>query len=145
MKKDGGYAFTIKKHVDFLYDLTKDGYDGSMSSFKSATLTKVASELIKRGVISKKRIVGVRFSYRWNASMAPTEHFYLSVAKALSEHQREIDKGRRMKTAAMNTSAPVNDKTLSDYSIQELWDELKKRGVQVEDGRLVVIQKTYFE
>ena len=63
-----GYLQTCKKHIDFLYELTKDGYEGSMSSFGSATLTKVSAELVNRGVISKTRIKGVRFTSDYSHS-----------------------------------------------------------------------------
>lgn len=142
---DKGYLQTCKKHIDFIYELTKEGYDGSMSSFGSATLTKVSAELVSRGVLKKSR-KGVHVHYVWAANCAPTETFYKNVAKSISDHQKEIDTKRRSKVE--NQPAIVVEKNrgepLSSYSIQELWDELKSRGVQIEDNKLVVIKKTYF-
>ena len=70
------------------------------------------------------------------------------VAKTISSRQREIDKARRCKNKEVNpiqveVAVPAQ-KSLSEYSIQELWDEIKSRGVVIEDNKLVMIQKTYF-
>ena len=142
------YAITIKGHIEFLYDLTKDGYVGSMSSFESATLRKVCSELVRRGVISMSTISKNKRRYLWVATMAPTSNLCLDVAKTISSRQREIDKARRCKNKEVNpiqveVAVPAQ-KSLSEYSIQELWDEIKSRGVVIEDNKLVMIQKTYF-
>ena len=139
---DKGYLQTCKKHIDFIYELTKEGYAGSMSSFGSATLTKVSAELVSRGVLKKTR-KGVHFHYVWAANCAPTETFYKNVAKSISDHQKEIDAKRRAEKPVVVEK--IVEKSLSAYSIQELWDELKSRGVQIEDNKLVVIKKTYFE
>lgn len=138
---DKGYLQTCKKHIDFIYELTKEGYAGSMSSFGSATLTKVSAELVSRGVLKKSR-KGVHFHYVWAANCAPTDTFYKNVAKSISDHQKEIDAKRRAEKPVMVEK--IVEKALSAYSIQELWDELKSRGVQIEDNKLVVIKKTYF-
>lgn len=138
---DKGYLQACKKHIDFIYELTKEGYDGSMSSFGSATLTKVSAELVSRGVLKKSR-KGVHFHYVWVANCAPTDTFYKNVAKSISDHQKEIDAKRRAEKPVVVEK--IVEKSLSDYSIQELWDELKSRGVQIEDNKLVVIKKTYF-
>ena len=138
---DKGYLQTCKKHIDFIYELTKEGYAGSMSSFGSATLTKVSAELVSRGVLKKSR-KGVHFHYVWAANCAPTDTFYKNVAKSISDHQKEIDAKRRAEKPVVVEK--IVEKSLSDYSIQELWDELKSRGVQIEDNKLVVIKKTYF-
>ena len=138
---DKGYLQTCKKHIDFIYELTKEGYAGSMSSFGSATLTKVSAELVSRGVLKKTR-KGVHFHYVWAANCAPTETFYKNVAKSISDHQKEIDAKRRAEKPVVVEK--IVEKSLSAYSIQELWDELKSRGVQIEDNKLVVIKKTYF-
>ena len=139
---DKGYLQTCKKHIDFIYELTKEGYAGSMSSFGSATLTKVSAELVSRGVLKKSR-KGVHFHYVWAANCAPTDTFYKNVAKSISDHQKEIDAKRRAEKPVVVEK--IVEKSLSAYSIQELWDELKSRGVQIEDNKLVVIKKTYFE
>ena len=125
---DKGYLQTCKKHIDFIYELTKEGYAGSMSSFGSATLTKVSAELVSRGVLKKSR-KGVHFHYVWAANCAPTDTFYKNVAKSISDHQKEIDAKRRAEKPVVVEK--IVEKSLSDYSIQELWDELKSRGVQI--------------
>ena len=112
-----------------------------MSSFGSATLTKVSAELVSRGVLKKSR-KGVHFHYVWAANCAPTDTFYKNVAKSISDHQKEIDAKRRAEKPVVVEK--IVEKSLSAYSIQELWDELKSRGVQIEDNKLVVIKKTYF-
>lgn len=145
-KGKNGYIQTVKEKIDVLYEVTKGGYTGSISSFKDFTLSKVASELIKRGVIRKQRVEGtVGYHYDWVATSEPTPTFYKNVAEAIQKHQHEIDKARReneKKDAAVTAKTKENG-SLSDYTIQALWDELKKRGVQIEGDRLVVIEKTY--
>lgn len=36
-------------------------------------------------------------------------------------------------------------KTLDCYSVQEPWDELKRRGCSIENNRLVIIKKDYLD
>ena len=149
-------AESTKKCVDVIYELTKDGYTGSFSSLGSATLMKVLSECIKRGVVTKTRNKR-QFTYLWVAQSEPTTQFYVSVAGVIGSHQKELDKVKRaaQKATRMPQNEPVAkeeekrvpqviqpaQKSLKDYSIEELWGELKSRGVEVENNHLVIIER----
>ena len=149
------YLNSVKNAVDFIYEVTKESYDGSFSSLKNSTVMRVSAEMIKRGVLEKTRH-GKSYSYLWTAQSAPTTNFYLSIAQSLQEHKRLIDKAYRL---GKKQNAPRADQTpaveeisnvvdfaptdLKSASIQELWDELKSRGVIIENGRLVM--KTYLD
>ena len=91
------------------------------------------------------------------ATSIPTNHFKLSVAGVLGKKQSEADKRCREKRASLKSgdvrvNAPVNlpakpevsqlvDKTIKDATIEELWAELQSRGVVVDGGHLVLIQR----
>lgn len=136
-------AESVKRSVDVIYELTKDGYNGTFSSLNNASLMKVLAELVKRGVVQKTR-VKKGFSYLWVAESAPTTQFYISVAGKIGSHQKELDQANR--SAAQKVAQPVlnhipSAPTIKSASISELWAELQSRGVIIEDNHLVIIEK----
>lgn len=151
-------AESVKKSVDVIYELTKDGYDGTFTSLGSHSVMKVLTELVKRGVLEKTR-KGKSFHYQWVANSAPTPQFYVNVAGKLGKHQAELDKKSRARRKQAQSAempdivlpediTPVEEetpaevvKTLSDYTLSELWAEMQSRGVVIEDNHLVVIEK----
>lgn len=114
---------------------------------------------------------GVHYIFTWIASMAPTETLYINIYKDVqrvhkakqerwklakrAQRQREKEAGEEIKTKELNNSfvvprlgqveQNVKCKELSDYTPQELWNELRARGYQIEENRIVFIQKTYLD
>lgn len=86
------------------------------------------------------------------SELAPTDTLYKSLLDAVREKaaaasKRYADKKAKAKAAAKTedpVAGPVEGMTLrratlSDYTAQDLWNELKRRGVQVgPDGRLFI-------
>ena len=136
--------------IDFIYALTKDeDYLDGFASFKNAQLSLVATELVKRGVLSKKprgRLKngergGNRFAYRWAANSEPTKHFAVSVAQTIAEKMSKPK--TTMQTSEKPTPPPAATlaKSLDGFTNQELWDELKRRGAQIINGELAIVTK----
>ena len=146
-----------KAAIDTVYEFTKDGFDGTFTALNDSRLTKVVTELVKRGVIARKKLPGNKMHYQWVAPSAPTKTFYLSVANALGERQQMYDMRYHAKTRGENKGAlmpvlpesealPIQEaevpvKGLKDYSIEELWGELQSRGIVIEDNHLVIIER----
>lgn len=154
-------AESVKECIDTIYELTKDEcYVGTFVSFQNKRIARVATELVHRGVLEKTKLDGnFRFSYKWVAKSAPTKNFYISVAMALGQKQQDYSKksydkkhaDNRLESLSKNikpteTASPIivipaekND--LSSVSIEELWAELKSRGVIIENNHLVIIER----
>ena len=149
----------VKETVDLIYELTSAGeYKGGWEK-ESSRFRRIATILVKRGSLIKEGHVK-SLSYRWNPlALAPTKVFYASVAAELIENQRRYGREHRQRAkqallkqrAAQNppampevlTAAP--DSALDMFTIQQLWDELKRRGCSIEDNRLVLIKREVFE
>lgn len=132
---------STKQHVDFIYELCKDGYEGSFSTF-GVPMQKVKAELVKRGVLDKTKTAPRTFTYKWVASMAPTNQFYKSVAIAIGTKQSLYDASYKCKKKSVEQDETPVVKALSDYTIEELWAEMRSRGAEIENGHLVIIKKT---
>lgn len=148
---------SAKNAVDLIYSLTTgDGYADGWKDYGNTDLCRVVSELVKRGVLKKVHIGHHKYRYTWIATSEPTEHFYMTVAYRLAEIQNNAQENRKKKLhteaeqSVFDTSTaepepestgPDADKpvSLSGFSTQELWGELKRRGAKVVDGRLVII------
>lgn len=108
-------------------------------------------ELVKRGVLSKVRHSkgyrkGVYYAYKWTATSEPTPHFVRSVADAIHKNQKE-QTARRY--SAQPPQAPSEsfikriEVSLSEFSSEELWAELKRRGAVIKNNKLMIV--TYKE
>lgn len=151
----------IKYNVDYLYELTKDGYEGTVASLGQREQVFFGI-LRKRNVITrnntgKKNGKSNLYLYKWNCSMSPTNLFYNNVLDWYRiDYMKSNEKAkaeRRMKKKE-STPAGVNnlaDKetlrkaTLKDYSAQELMDELRSRGYDIVDNKMVRIIKEYLD
>ena len=197
---------SVTSHIDTIYELTKEGYEGTFKSLGSASLNKVVAELFKRGVIKTVK-EGGKTIHRWAATSAPTKNFYASVATVIGLEQRERDVRYNNKNKAKKekifkelldslpesftledcedkaevtgvpksminkwvssllkekvifkvpggytkvapheeekVEAPIIkvENTLKTATIEELWAELKSRGVEIENNHLVVIER----
>ena len=156
----------VKEIVDEIYDLTgMSSYHGSFASKKSR-YRHIVSILLKRGSLIRSGHKNEPI-YEWNkVAMAPTKQFYRSVAEQLVTEEREStarwDKKKRMEkdqekkgeplpivgidvSDGMPVINPVErlDDVIQNIPDQQLWDELKRRGFGIEDGRLV--KKIYFD
>ena len=161
----------VKEMVDFIYEATaaEGGYKGGWSKY-SGRFKKVATILSKRGVIVhsgyKDNIV-----YTWNkVATPPTKVFYKSVAQELLKGEkgarnRYRQKLRRQREALKKAAQTVDEKPLvvipqeqsegrvqgttalqyvyplEHYTDQELWDELKRRGARIVDGKMKVVKE----
>lgn len=145
----------IKYNVDYLYELTKGGYEGTISSLGQREQV-FFGVLRKRNVITrentkKKEGKSNIFLYKWNCSMAPTNVFYKSVLDWYrSDYMKCNDKKKEeRKTKKESVANDLTEKenlrkaTLKEYRAQELWDELKSRGYTISENKLVKITTEY--
>lgn len=139
----------VKGMVDFIYEITiGEGYKGSLA--KSPTRERyIMSILVKRGIVVKEGDIKNRV-YRWVAPLPPTKTLYKTIGDEMVANEMDMAKRSREKKAARSAKpvegekeAPVQVAGLEGFSDQALWDELKKRGYAIEDGRLVVVTKSY--
>lgn len=138
------YYDHIKSCIDTIYELTKEGYVGSMGSLGDTILMKVSTELVNRGVVKKDRLKGSTYKYTWVATSAPTETFYKNILTHLRSYQKGIDaKNRALKKSKFEVKPAVESVVvkIDSFSTQELWDELKRRGAVIENNQLVIVTK----
>ena len=166
-KGDKNYIKGVAANIDTIYEFTKDGWDGTFTAFNNSPLNKVVTELVKRGVLVRTYPGKGRRNthYEWAAPSAPTKTFYKSVADALRKETRARDDRYLAKKAAkkaQEAEKPSNpiplvvsheeptppilkveiaSNGLKEATIEELWAELKSRGVMIENNQLVVIEK----
>lgn len=151
----------IKYNVDYLYELTKDGYEGTVASLGQREQV-FFGVLRKRNVITRENLKKKEGKsnislYKWNCSMAPTNLFYNNVLDwyriDYMKCNEKVKAERKMKKEE-STPAVVNnlaDKetlrkaTLKDYSSQELMNELRSRGYDIVDNKMVRIIKEYLD
>lgn len=148
-----------KKAVDFIYALTNNRiYSAGWAKYNYG-LKRVATILIKRGVLVPIGNKIKQHTYKWNPNaMEPTENFYLSIAQEIADKEYSYKEWRRdkkdvteenpvkeipvvkaspkpiIKTEA--TTYVVKSKIV-DFSDQELWNELARRGFTVEDNHII--------
>lgn len=159
----------IREQVDFIYGLTsgENGYTGSIKSIGSRVY-EITREMLSRGVLIKTYAgngKGKLYNYRWNeGAMAPTNEFYKNISKAIIK--RERNRGERKRERAKDNQPVIIEEvkevpnslfeaieghereralSLDVYTIQELWDELKRRGCYIEDGNLALKTVQIFE
>jgi len=152
----------IKEAIETIYELTQEEYRGGFKPL-GYNCSRVATVLVKRGSLiktgDKKHAV-----YNWNPiAMKPNKLFITSVAEeifgkkraAQREYQRNhkrvtvkntdmehiVAQEREQQTAGVVLDNP----TIQNYSIEELWAEIKRRGVIIEDNRLALHTVTYFD
>lgn len=152
----------VRDAIELIYGITQEEYYGGFKHEKE-TLRRVATILVKRGSLIK---TGERrwATYKWNpVAMKPTKVFIASVAEELmelrrSENRKSFDK-RQAKKLENNTEMEqinierekqeagvvVDNPTIEKYTIEELWAEIKRRGVIIEDNRLALHTVTYFD
>ena len=118
---------------------------------------------------------GRHYTFHWIASSKPTNHLAVSIGDAIRHKQatrrdayREKMKKWKQKEnpaaavkstsfgetvpAEYNTSdstahniAACEKVALSQYTDSQLWEELKSRGYEIENGRLVIITRKYLD
>lgn len=115
----------------------------------SARVRACIGIMIRRGIIVKEGHPRIPI-YRWAVTSTPTANLYKSIANEIVTLERAANVRSRMRKeqqkASENTEQPKESATgLCDYADQALWDELKRRGYAIEDGRLVMTKKTYLE
>ena len=158
-KETGTWLPLVKKTVDTVYDYLIQHPDGiTMSTAEYGKRgQRVCTKLVSRGIIEKQilgRAKGCR--YKWVASMAPTKVLYGSIAQELYHEDRKylethmkkmkgmkvspIEKPQEIQVVTELFEKPVSP--LAPFSIQELWDEIKRKGGFIEDNKLAVT--TYF-
>lgn len=149
----------VKEIIETIYEITQTEYKGGFKK-EGNLFRSVATILVKRGSIIKH---GERrhSTYEWNPiAMKPTKVFIASVAEELARNKSEQNrryksKIKSQKSTDMNqieterekqeAGVVVDNPTLAQYTIQELWDEIKRRGAVIEDNRLALHTVTYFE
>lgn len=156
---------TVAETIDFVYEYLRPFPDGCEFSAKDTGNQgrEVVRTLLRRGIISMKKMHNGKARYAWVAEMAPTKVLYQSVAAEIRDSQREKNKKYSASKASAKPSeepavnepedAPVEPvqmeapkvNILECFSAQELWDELKARGYVIEDNRLVVVKKAYLD
>lgn len=159
-RKHKALAKTVKDTIDFVYEYLSPFKDGCEFSAKDTGSQGryVVRTLLRRGIISMKKMPGGKVHYNWVAEMAPTKVLYQSIAAEIRDAQREKNKKYKATKAASRSAEPVEEKAvepvqmeapkvniLECFSAQELWDELKARGYVIEDNRLVVVKKAYLD
>jgi len=153
----------VKETIETIYDLTQEEYHGCMKQY-GKRFREIATVLIKRGSLlntgNRRHPV-----YKWNPiAMKPTKVFFASVADELVTYERGI-KARYNEKKKSTVSEPeiaadnvtetffdgiadvlhdnplpeMNDvpRLIESFTDEDLWEELKRRGYQVEDGELV--------
>lgn len=159
-------AKTVKDTIDFVYEYLSPFKDGCEFSAKDTGNQGryVVRTLLRRGIISMKKLPGGKTHYKWVAEMAPTKVLYQSIAAEIRDYQREKNKKYNASKVAAKANEPADETPAVDenneapaveqitppnllevFSAQELWDELKARGYVIEDNRLVVVKKAYLD
>ena len=173
--KNPNYYKEVKEHIDSIYEKTFDGeYIGTWKQFNNRLLEECVTELIKRGIMTKtsyQRIGsrGRRYTFHWAVSSKPTNHLAVSIGDAIRHKQaarRDAYREKMKKSNQKNSieyikvdaqeapeanallhtpSYTFSSTMLSQYTDSQLWEELKKRGYEIENGRLVIITRKYLD
>lgn len=167
VKEKVDFIYSITNGVEY-----KDGFKVLNDRFLEECVTALVKRcILQKTRYYMKGESGVHYIFTWIASMAPTETLYINIYKDIdrahkakqerwklakrAQRQREKEAGEEIKTKELNNSfvvpclgqveQNVKCKELSDYTPQELWNELRARGYQIEGDRIVFIQKTYLD
>lgn len=165
----------VKERIDFIYNLLKEypsGYKDGFASYDSLTRLCV-TKLLDRGAVTRVRDTqrrGLKFVYKWAASMAPTKVLYKNIIEDIHKspsHNHALRKVNKTQDPPLlevehklpeksknppvvglmaHTGEPVynvakKEDFIHSLTAQELWDELKSRGAQVLNGEVVIVQK----
>lgn len=167
VKEKVDFIYSITNGVEY-----KDGFKVLNDRFLEECVTALVKRcILQKTRYYMKGESGVHYIFTWIASIAPTETLYINIYKDVqrahkakqerwklakrAQRQREKEAGEEIKTKELNNSfvvpclgqveQNVKCKELSDYTPQELWNELQARGYQIEGDRIVFIQKTYLD
>lgn len=143
----------IKGIIDSIYDLTQEEYYGGFNKM-GAYYKKVGTILVERGSLIKTG--NLRWAhYKWNPiAMRPTNVFAISVAERLfekiAESKKKRDKVKKQEQESPVLETPISQPVsnpLSPFSIQGLWDEIKRRECVIHENKLALptIQYQYFD
>lgn len=147
----------VKEAVDFIYEMlagrTEPYHFSAEGLGRYVSLCNTC--LIKRGIVKKEiysSVGGVRYAYTWVATMAPTRTLYENItndvraAQKVSKRNSNAHAAKSLKpVVGLDLPDTPTQKGLDAYSTQQLWDELKRRGCVIDDNRLAIISKTYFD
>lgn len=167
VKEKVDFIYSVTNGVEY-----KDGFKALGDRFLEECVTALVKRcILQKTRYYRKRSPGAHYIFTWIASMAPTETLYINVYKDLqsthiakqerwklakrAQRQREKEASGDVEIKQQDDSftiphiGPVEQelkcKELSDYTPQELWNELQARGYQIEENRIVFIQKTYLD
>lgn len=166
----GACADTIKKVkeiVDFVYEATivEGGYRGGWTKY-STRFKSVVTILKKRGILKQEGNARYPIQRWFNPAIAPTKNLYKTIADEIALQGRKYAKRAYYKKKAnickeekfvkaepsviikeevQKNLSPAPARGLQDFPSQELWDELKRRGYDIEGGRLVLCVKEYLD
>lgn len=150
----------VKEAIELIYDITQEEYHGGFNKEK-VLIRKVATSMVEKGsLIMNGR--GRKTTYKWNpVAMKPTKLFIASIAEEISEAKRkenkktfENKKAKQQKQATdmeqinierekQEAGVVVDNPSIRQYTIAELWAEIKRQGGYIQDNRLAVT--TYFD
>ncbi len=133
-------AVKIKNTIDTIYDNTKEPMHGGFKSY-GASVRQIVTLLSKRQVLVNEGSKTLPI-WKWNSDMAPTDNLYKTIYADYTEYYSGRNKARRTANEAPLTpeeaeKPTIRKATIKDYSPKELWEELKSRGYQIAEGRLV--------
>lgn len=153
---------TVKEIVDLVFELTTsnpDGYEMKATELGGAGRL-VVKILHQRGIIERIRMKNRvhSFLYKWAVASAPTKVLYGSITQELTDMLRKKNReyNSKKKSAEKVAVDEIAEETvpapavplvpsLGQFTIQELWAEIKRRGAVIEDNRLALHTVTYFE
>lgn len=134
----------IKNIIDTIYDNTKEPMQKTFNSF-GPKVRAIATLLIKRHVVVNDGNAMVPV-WRWNSDLAPTDTLYKTIIQDYRDYYAGVNSRYRNKQKEVKNEEPatpdeamptIRKATIKDYSAQDLWNELKSRGYQIVDGKLV--------
>ena len=163
MKKRQHLQVTVKDIVDLVFELTTStpgGHALKVQDFGSCGYV-VVKVLVGRGILERieNRTFPKTYTYKWAVASAPTKVLYGSIAQEIRDYYKrknELASARRNsmekpkkaepKIEPETASEPIVEtpvvtptNPLAPFSIQDLWDEIKRRGGTIDNNRLVII------
>lgn len=143
---------TVKETVDYIYNYLLPFPDGITmnAGHLGKNGSRVCTSLVNRGIITKTK-KGRQFKYKWVATMGPTRVLIGGITDELTGKNREYGKTHRDKTKKekdmkqieterekQEAGVVLDNRSIQQYTIQELWDEIKRKGGYIKDNRLAV-------
>lgn len=155
---------TVKEAVDLVFELTTSNPEGyEMKANELGYTGKLVVKILhQRGILERVRMKNRvhAFLYKWAVANAPTNVLYGSITQELSDMTRKKNEEYKAKkksaekagvdvNAEVTVPAPAVETfhdgpvqvvpSLDPFSAQELWEELKRRGCFIKDGRLACV------